>query len=311
MAEPATIGIDLGGTRIKIGVVRKGCVLVSEVVRAYPGKGLKAVLPELEELIVRLAESENIEIKAVGMSFPGIVDSLKGQVIDTSGKYSDATDVDLNSWVKEAFGVPFRMDNDARLACLGEWQYGAGEGVANMVMLTLGTGIGTAAVIDGQLLQGRHFQAGILGGHLIIDYKNKVDRCSCGRYGCVEGIASMWMIEDKARQHPLFGESSLSKVDRIHWKVILELAEEGDQLSEILKEHCLEVWGICLINLIHAYDPERVVIGGGISYAEGLILPYFKKIVKERAWCAGGYPEIRKAKFPDTAGLLGIDVLFE
>lgn len=311
MSEVYRIGIDLGGTRIKTGLVSKGKILTSDIFDVGSNEALKSVLPELVEKIIRLSGKNKDKIQGIGVAFPGIVDSDKNRVIDTSAKYTDAPAVDWVKWAKETFDLPLKMDNDARLACLGEWHYGAGKGVSDMIMLTLGTGIGTAAVIDGKLLRGKHFQAGILGGHMVIDYKNKENRCSCGRYGCLEAAASMWMIENMAGRHSLFRKSLLADTGRVRWQDILRLADRGDKLSELLKLHCLEVWAIGLVNLVHAYDPERIVIGGGISHAEDLILPYFKEFLEKRSWCPGGIPEIRTAQFPDTAALLGAASLFD
>lgn len=312
MSEKYKIGIDLGGTRIKTGLVRDREVLISNVFDVDSNKTLKSVLPKLEEDILQFSGKEAVAIEGIGVAFPGIVNTDKGQIIDTSAKYTDAPVINLVRWAEEKFHLPLKMDNDARLACLGEWRCGSGRGTSDMVMLTLGTGIGTAVVIEGRLLRGRHFQAGILGGHFIVDINNKTDQCSCGRYGCLEGIGSMWMIEKKAKQNPLFESSLLAGTgSSIDWELILQLSGQGDALSELLKLHCLEVWATCLINLVHAYDPERVVIGGGISHAENIILPYFKAFLEKRSWCPGGIPEIKMAEFPDTAALLGAASLFD
>lgn len=306
------IGIDLGGTRIKTGLVKDGEVSKVKVLGVGSNRSLQALLPRLKEMIIELTKTdEAIRIESIGLAFPGIVDSDKNKVIDTSAKYTDAPSIDLVKWAKETFELPFRMDNDARLACLGEWRYGAGKGISNMVMLTLGTGIGTSAVVDGRLLRGKHFQASILGGHIIIDYKNKTDQCSCGKYGCPEAIASMWMIERKAKQHLLFKQSLLSETKSINWEIILKLSDQGDELSKILKQDCLEAWSAALINLVHGYDPEIVVVGGGISHTGEKIKLFFEKFLKERAWCPGEKPEIRMAEFPDTAALLGAAALFD
>lgn len=312
MKKKYRIGIDLGGTRIKIGLVKDGKVFKSRIFAVRSNRSLQILLPFLKKAIIELIKSdESIAIESIGLAFPGIVDSEKNRVIDTSSKYMDAPSIDMLKWAKRTFELPFRMDNDARLACLGEWRYGAGKMTSNMVMLTLGTGIGTSVVVDGKLLRGMHFQAGILGGHIIIDYKNKIDRCSCGKFGCPEAIASMWMIERKAKQHPLYKTSRLSEAKNIDWKIILKLSDQGDELSEILKQNCLEVWSATLINLVHGYDPEVVVIGGGISHSEREIKLFFEKVLRERSWCPGGVPKLRIAEFPDTAALLGSAVLFD
>jgi glucokinase len=306
------LGIDLGGTRIKIGLVRNGVVVSSRILPAVSDKGLKSKLHLLQTEIFNLcAEMQDVSFKEVGMAFPGLVDTNENRVIETSSKFTDAPSLDLAGWAKESFGANLRMDNDARLACLGEWLYGAGRGTTDMVMYTLGTGIGSAVVMEGRLLRGKHFQAGILGGHIVLDYKDETNLCSCGKHGCLEAVASMWMIQKLAIQQPSFSESLLSEVDKIDWETILLLSAKGDQLSIFLRQHCLNAWAIGLVNLVHAYDPERVVVGGGIIHNPEAILPYFRKVLQERAWCSGGMPEIVPADFPDVAGVLGATALFE
>lgn len=312
MPDKITIGIDLGGTRIKTGLVENGTVKDLKITEARSKDGLKGQLIELEQTIAELRNVHSgIELAGIGLSFPGIVDSVQNKVIDTSSKYPDAPSLNLTHWAKEAFGVPFKMDNDARLACLGEWHYGAGKGTANMVMVTLGTGIGTSAIIDNRIVRGSHFQGGILGGHIILDYKNHLDVCSCGRYGCAEGVASMWMIEKRAKEDALFGKSMLADEAKINWESIIKCSKVGDALAVKLRAHCLDVWSTAIINLVHAYDPERIVIGGGISHTEDGLLSYFEKELKNRAWCPRGIPELRLAEHPDTAAILGAAALFE
>lgn len=306
------VGIDLGGTRIKIGIVGDNQVKASTIIDSSSKDGLKVHLPLIKSKILELQQKTQInDIVAVGMAFPGIVDTVNSRVIGTSEKYNDAPEVDLAQWAKEALGMQLRMDNDARLACIGEWKHGAGRGSTDMVMYTLGTGVGSAAIIDNKILRGKNFQAGILGGHFIIDINNNQHQCSCGNYGCVESIASTWMVKILAEGHVLYNKSLLSKAKIIDLATVLALSKNGDELSEILKEHCLNAWAIGLVNLIHAYDPEVVVIGGGIIHSKDIILPYFQKIVEEKAWCAFKIPEIRAALYPDRAALLGATALFE
>jgi len=305
------VGIDMGGTRIKIGLVRNGKVVASNILEAASDQSFKVHLPLLERGISQLfPKGEKKDIQAIGVAFPGLVDTAKNAIIDTSSKYTDAPSLNLVRWAQQKFGVPLKIDNDARLACLGEWRYGAGKGVSDMVLLTLGTGIGTAVIMNGQLLRGKHFQAGILGGHFIIDYKDKNHVCSCGKYGCSEAIASMWMIRDLAKGHPQFNKSLLSSANVIDWETILSLSAQNDTLAIILKEHCLQTWAVTLVNLVHAYDPERIVIGGGIMHSGAIVLDYLRDTMEKRAWCPSGPPEVRQADFPDTAALLGATELF-
>lgn len=295
-----------------MGLVHDGKVLTSTVFEVGSNRELKPLLSKLENDVLRFARLKTVKIEGIGVAFPGIVDTDNSRVIDTSAKYIDGPSIDMVRWAREKFHLLLKIDNDARLACLGEWHYGSGKGTSDMIMLTIGTGIGSAVIMDGKLLRGKHFQAGILAGHTLIDYNNKTDRCSCGKYGCMEGIASMWMIEEKAKRSPLFKNSLLRQAgQKINWRLIIQLSEEGDELSRQLKQHCLEVWSVGLINLVHAYDPERVIIGGGVSHAENTILPYLRSALQKRSWCPGGPPEIKIADFPDTAALLGAAILFD
>lgn len=306
------IGIDLGGTRIKIGIVADGQLLTSAVVEAAPEKGLNAHLPLIKHYIFHLMQqTASDHIHFIGMAFPGLVDTDHNRVISTSGKYADAPDIDLCDWARHELRMDFKMENDARLACLGEWKCGAGQENSDMIMITLGTGYGSAAIINGKILRGRHFQAGILGGHFVIDFQDKKSVCTCGNYGCVEAVASTWMIKDAALQNSMFQTSRLNDAAIIDLETIFNLAEQGDDLALLLQNRCLEAWGVGLVNLIHAYDPEVIVIGGGISKASKTLIPYFNQLIAKRAWCPWGKPDIRPAKFPDTAALLGASLLFE
>ena len=306
------IGIDLGGTRIKTGIMANGRLEAIKIIEPAPGTPLQDYLELIGSDIRELQEDTGIvQITGMGLAFPGLVDPEKNIVIDTSRKYDDAPTLDLTQWAMDVFGLPLRLENDARLACLGEWKYGAGKESTDMVMCTLGTGVGSSAVIEGKILRGKHFQAGILGGHSIIDFQNAINQCSCGGYGCVEATASTWRIRGLAEDHPLFKSSVLSKSGKTDFALVFEASEAGDELAGILKKHCIDTWAAGIINLIHAYDPEVVVIGGGIMHSADILIPEFRRIITEKAWCPSGVPDIKKADFPDTAALLGITTLFQ
>lgn len=305
------VGIDLGGTRIKTGILTNGTLQAVRMIDTIPGTGFENYLALIQADIIRLQEATLItELDAIGLAFPGLVDTTNNRVIDTNKKYDDAPALNLTEWAKDNFGLELKLENDARLACMGEWKYGAGKGTNDMVMCTLGTGVGTSAVINGKVLRGKHFQAGILGGHSIIDFQTGY-QCTCGGFGCVESTASTWRIKSLAESHPLFKTSLLSTAEKIDIGLIFELSLRGDELARVLREHCINAWAAGIINLIHAYDPEVVVLGGGIMNSGEILIPEFKRIIKERAWCPSGIPEIKQAHYPDTAALLGAMTLFD
>ncbi len=167
------IGIDLGGTRIKIGLVRENELVAKKIIPANPSGGLKNSLGSITNEINTLLLSNGVEKKlfdGIGLGFPGLVDTLSKRILSTNKEYHDALTVDLNKWVLDSWGVSFYIDNDARMAAVGEWKMGAAVDTDNFVSVTFGTGVGTAVVMDGKLLLGKHFQAGCLGGHLSVIY---------------------------------------------------------------------------------------------------------------------------------------------
>lgn len=308
----SVIAIDLGGSRLKIGIVHNGEIQALSMMDIASADGIAGNLELLKTQInTLLNEVPAGSVDGIGLAFPGLVDTVQNQVIDTSKKYDDAPAINLAQWFVNEFGLELRMENDARLACLGEWKFGAGMGKSDMVMCTLGTGIGSAVIMNDRILRGKHFQAGVLGGHFIIDYQNTTNKCSCGNYGCVEAMASNWMVEKMSREHPFYPQSKLKTARRIDLATVFKLSEQQDELAVLLRNHCLKTWSAGLINLIHAYDPEIVVVGGGVMKSKNIILPYFKKNIAERAWCPSGFPEVVTATYPDTAALLGASLLFE
>ncbi len=306
------IGIDLGGTRIKAGLVSEGHLVDSEIVIAESNTGLKEQLPKIEDLVDRLLERNDItikELRGIGCTFPGIVDSRKMEILSTNVKYPDAAKVNLKDWINDTFAVPFVIDNDARIALIGEWQYGAGKGPDDLVMVTLGTGIGGAALMEGKLIKGKHFVAGCLGGHFTINHHGT--ECQCGNIGCVEAEASSWRLPDLAKESDGYEESALSRVETIDYEQVFKLAKEGDKLALSLKDHSIKVWGFGIVNMIHAYDPDRVIVGGGIVKDNDEMIDAFQEIVNKHTWTPWGKVEVVKAQWPELNAILGCEYLLK
>jgi glucokinase len=306
------VGIDLGGTRIKIGLVNENGLVASTMIESRLDLDFEFNLSRIKVEVEALIEKAGVgKVAHLGLAFPGLVDTDSNKVIGISGKYQGAEKIDMTTWAEKELGMQLKMENDARLACLGEWRYGAGQGTTDMVFSSLGTGVGSSAIINAQILRGKHYQAGILGGHFVIDYREKTHVCSCGNYGCVESLASTWVIRNSAKSSPLYAKSVLCSLPDVDLAAVFEYAEKGDQLSLQLRNQCLDVWGSGLVNLIHAYDPEVIVIGGGVARAKDILLHHFTNTVKNCAWTPWGTPEIRIAEFPETAAVLGAYQLFK
>ena len=304
--EQFAIGIDLGGTRVKIGLVLGDKLIAKTIVPAQSADGLAASLPIIEKEIDTMLFAHNVPASlfgGIGMGFPGLVDPKLQKVLSTNKKYDDALDINLGEWVAGKWGVPFFIDNDARMAAVGEWKYGAGRDTDNMVVVTIGTGIGTSAIIEGKLLRGKHFQAGCLGGHISVDYKGAL--CSCGNRGCMEAHAATWSIKQRVTQSAGYAQSKMAVADVIDFEALFKEARNDDQLALQIKNDCLDVWAAGIVNLIHAYDPEVVVIGGGVLNSKDEVMPYLINKVNQHAWCPWGEVAIRPTTLLSDAGIFG------
>ena len=302
-----TIGIDLGGTIIKLGLVEDGRVISFDTLKSDSGNGLGRQLPAIEACIKRMLRERQIPdsaIEGVGICFPGLVDSSRNMVLSTNAKYDDAPDLDLKTWSQSCFGGKFYMDNDARMAVVGEWQYGAGKGYDNLVMMTIGTGIGCGVIIEGKILTGSHFQAGCLGGHLTVDYKGR--RCSCGNTGCVESMSASFFLNDIVREHPQVSKDFYRQYAPFDYKKLFDLYRAGNHNAQIICDECMNVWSAGIVNFIHAYDPEAVVLGGGVTKSADIIIPYIQERVNSLAWTPWGKVKIAASVLNDDVGIMGV-----
>ncbi|MGO8797170.1 MAG: ROK family protein [Candidatus Sulfotelmatobacter sp.] len=300
------IAIDLGGSHATIAVVSGNKIVASRVVSLDSSQNLRPVLADFALVIRQLLAEQNMslgECEGLALGFCGLADARTGRVISANKKYEDAPSIDFKAWSEAEFGLRFGIENDARMALLGECYAGAAQGRSDVVMITLGTGIGGAAMIEGRLLRGKHAQAGCLGGHLPAKVGGHV--CTCGAIGCVEAEASGWALPVIARDWDGFSESGLARAKTIDFQTLFELAHTGDRIAGEIREHCLKVWATGTVGLIHAYDPELVVIGGGVMRAAATILPYIQNYVSVHAWTPWGKVRVVAAQLGNNAGLFG------
>jgi glucokinase len=300
------LSLDMGGTHIGCAVVRDREILACASLDSEKAASLASLLPAIAEKLRQLlanAGAETAECAGIAIGFPGIVDARTGRILSTLKKYEDAIHLDLSGWSRETFGLQLRMENDARMALLGEQYAGAAQDVRDVVMMTLGTGIGGAAMIEGKLLRGAHAQAACLGGHLPVNFRGRA--CSCGNIGCAEAEAAGWSLPGILRDTPGFAASSLAGAQKLDFHALFEAADAGDAVAVQVRQRCFEVWAANAVALIHAYDPEVVVMGGGVMRRADVILPFVQHHVGKHAWAAWGKPEVRAAGLGENAALLG------
>lgn len=297
--------IDLGGTHATCGLVEDDRILASEVLDIENATNLAEILPRLAESLKRLA-GETIpmhEVAGVAVGLPVIVDFYRGKALGSNGKYVDADQLDLQAWSREALGLPLYLENDARMALLGEAYAGAGRGFENIVMITLGTGIGGVAMIEGKLLRGKHAQAGCIGGHLPVRLEGRT--CTCGAIGCAEAEASGWSLPMLVREWKDVEESPLSRCVNVGFREVFAEAAHGDSVAREIRDHCLRVWATVTVGLVHAYDPEIVILGGGVMKSADAVLPYIESRVQKYAWTPWGKVKVHAAELGGDAALLG------
>jgi len=317
-----SIAIDLGGTRIKTGLLKDNVLLEKKILDAESDKGLQPNLARLEAVIDELLKKYEVKqgmLQGIGLAFPGIVNPLSKKIIATNKKYDDAPQLNLSEWAAQKWNTTLYIENDARMAAVGEWKFGAARGSDNVVVVTIGTGIGSSAIIEGRLLRGKHFQAGVLGGHFTVQYNGNV--CTCGNLGCVEAQASTWNISEMIKADPGFSKSSLATspqpspsgegVNDLDFYAVFKASKEKDELATRIKYECMNIWSAGIINLIHAYDPEIVVLGGGILNSKEEIIPYIQQRVSQYAWTPWGKVQIKASELMDDAAILGVGYCLE
>jgi glucokinase len=264
------------------------------------------VLPAIEAVFRKLIKRHSLGFKdfaGIAIGFAGLVDSRTGRVLSTNGKYDDAKTIDLAAWTRGTFGLCFRIENDARMALLGESYGGAARGCSDVVMMTLGTGIGGVAMIEGKLLRGKHSQAGCLGGHIPVLFDGRL--CTCGAIGCAEAEASGWALPGIVKDWPGASKSALSKYANIGFKELFQEAANGDKVALAVRDRCLKVWAADAVGLIHAYDPELIVIGGGVMERADVIIPAIESHVQKHSWTPWGKVQVKQAELSNNAAVVG------
>ena len=306
----AALSIDLGGSHATLALVAGPQLLATREVPMDSQRDLRPSLDIFAKVIRELLAEVSLtpqQCTGIALGFCGLADARIGRVVSTNKKYEDAPGIDFIAWSKHEFGLPFAIENDARMALLGERNVGAARGIDNIVMITLGTGIGGAAMIEGKLLRGRHAQAGCLGGHLPAKVGGR--QCTCGAIGCLEAEASGWALPFVAREWKGFAESRLAQAEAINFRNLFELAAQEDRVAREVRDFCLNVWASGAVGLIHAYDPEAIVIGGGVMRSADVILPYIQDFTNQHAWTPWGKVKILAAQLGNDAGLFGAEPL--
>ena len=300
------IGCDLGGSHISVGIVKGKLLLAVRDISLDSKQGMAIVLPVIQTAVFELLASRSLQPSdclGIVLTLPSLVDFKHARIASTNDKYPDAVSLDLHAWSKAQFGLPLAIENDARAALQGEYFCGAGEGYSDILLLTLGTGIGSAMMLNGAPYRTKHLQGGNLGGHIPVSLAGR--RCTCGAIGCMEAEASSWSLPAIVADWPGVHMSSLSEASSVNFKKLFHHADMGDAIAQQIVDHCIQVWSVGTVGLIHAYGPERIIFGGGVMTHADRILPQIEHYVNQHAWMPSGSISIVPARLGNYAALHG------
>lgn len=304
------IGIDLGGTKLETGLINESGELLHRQQHATRVReGFKQIEIDIAKAVGEIQKKTSQPITAVGIGMAGQIDPLKGVVkFAPNLKWHD---VPLKEDLEQMTNLPVFITNDVRAATWGEWLYGAGKGCQDLVCLFVGTGIGGGIVSKGQMLTGASNTAGELG-HIPIDLDGPI--CSCGNRGCFEALASGWAIakraQDAIKREAKSGEEILQgakgNLEEVSAKHVIQAAIQKNALAlEIIHEASKALIAGC-IGIVNAFNPSKLILGGGIIKGFPDFIPWIESGVKQFALKAATVSlRVESAHFKEEAGVIG------
>ncbi len=312
--EKFIIAIDLGGTNLRVATVSFGGRIMQRVsIPTRAMDGVDAVIKRMTDKVIEMVGADKIrQAAALAVGAPGPTDPWAGVIISPPN-LPQWVRVPLKQILEDRLQIKTFLGNDANVAALGEHRFGAGKGTMHMIYMTVSTGIGGGIIVDGKLLLGKNGGAGEIG-HMTIDKDGPL--CACGNIGCLEAIASGTAIATQTIRCLRSGERSSIRdevggdLSRVTAQVVVEEAMKGDQLAMEIMHGAATAIGIGVVNLVNLFDPEKVIIGGGVSNAGPLLFDPVRRIVKDRAMdIAWQGLEIVPTALGDDVGLVGAAAL--
>ena len=308
------IGIDLGGTFIKGGIVDDlGNILISDKVPTESEKGADDVALNIANLCKTLLAGVNMttsDIVGIGMGVPGMIDSAKGEVV-----YSNNLAWEhffISDEVEKQTGLPVRIANDANVAALGETKFGCGKDYNNTVMLTLGTGVGGGIIIDCKLFEGNRSAGAELGHSVIVAGGEK---CTCGRKGCLEAYASATALIRDTKRAMLADKNSkmwaIGSIENVTGKTAFDYKDMDDSARKVVEDY-IEKLGVGITNIANEFRPEAVILGGGVCAQGDNLIKSLQKFVNKEIFAGNKGPQVKilTATLGNSAGLLGAAALW-
>ena len=303
------IAVDIGGTQIRAALCdSEGTIHQRAADLTASHEGPDAVMGRIEGAIRQVWPADG-QVAVIGVVAPGPLDPWSGVVFDAPN-IPCWNNYPLRDIIQERFGLPILVGNDCNAAALAEHQFGVGQGKSNLIYITVSTGVGGGIIINGELLLGTHGLAGEIG-HIKVRPDGPL--CGCGSPGCLEAQASGPSIAREARQRLCAGEPSRilelahGDLDAISARLVNEAAQQGDPLAVDVFRQAGTYLGLGLVTLLHLFDPDIVIIGGGVSKAGDLLFGPAREVVRQRCMTDRYWRDtpIVPAALGDDVGLLG------
>jgi len=306
------LGIDLGGTNIVAGVVDENYKIVGIGRRkTNVAGGAKAIADDMAAATFDAIKDANLtldDIDDMGIGAPGTVDSETGDIPFSNNLYF--YDVPLGKMMEERVGKKFYIENDANAAAYGEYIAGAGKGSNHFVAITLGTGVGSGIIIDGKILSGSNHAGGEMGHSVIV---MNGEKCTCGRHGCWEAYASATALINQTKQAMIRYPESLmwdlcdKNLDNVSGKTAFDAMEQGDDAAKYVVDRYIEYIAVGIANVVNAFQPDMVCIGGGVSKQGDVLIKPIKKFVNGENFARNITKDvvIKTATLGNDAGIIG------
>ncbi|NOY77659.1 MAG: ROK family protein [Calditrichaeota bacterium] len=309
MSTRVAIGVDLGGTNLKMGLVSENGEILFEIRKdTRAEKGPDFILTQIEKGIsTLLKEAGEMSVCGIGIGVPGTVFFKKG-IVSYPPNLPGWKEEPVRDRIQGKFNLPVMVENDANVAALAEKAHGAGKGFNHFLCITLGTGVGGGLILNGKLYHGAVGAAGEFG-HMTINFQGPP--CNCGNYGCIERyVGAQYIVERAIRKIREYPTSSLADYaknpENVTPKLINELAQEGDALSREILRETGELLGVALTSVVNLLNLELIVIAGGISNAGEILFQPIRQKIKELALpLPGSLVHVAGAQMADRSGVIG------
>ncbi len=315
------IGVDLGGTNIVVGLVDEDGRIIEKLQKpTYRDRGIRRICDDIANMCKEIIDTYHLDemnLIGIGIGAPGTIDRKRGRIVYSNN--IEVSDFDIINYIKRKLGnlankIVMEVANDADCAALGEVKAGGARGYESAIVITLGTGVGSGIIIDGKIFSGCQ-PGGAELGHQVITYNGR--QCTCGNKGCLEAYVSATGLTNMAREYARANSNSAlntlvkGNLDKMNARIPFDAAKKGDQVAKKLVDEYITYLAIGINNMMNAFKPEIILIGGGVSrQRDSLIYPLNRKL-KNMVFGGEMMTEIKIATLGNDAGLVGAAMLCE